>query len=353
MLGRNEVCSCGSGKKYKKCCMNKDMITEIVDRKVSTAKKQYADLYNKMYEYSRQDRFKEELELAKKEFCIVNDEEINAKFKRWFNTYYIQGHILKEKKVLTSLYYEENSNDIETNEFNVIKGLFESYLSVYKVIEKKDETVVLEDCITNQIVNIDDVKFLENFAIGEYMITRMVSILDTNILVDVTVKISEEIKNVIVKDINMLFNNHRDIYDTVSNFLVYNTHIVYKYMQQLLEPKIGQLILSKKDENQGQEVKANEEVAITSVEETEVENTCEVSKLLTSTIESEYLQNALDFWTEYKNNHEIKGSENGWAAAVEYHIKKINGSEETQTTISKKYATSSSTLGKRYKDLKA
>lgn len=23
-LGRNEICYCGSGKKYKKCCMNKD-----------------------------------------------------------------------------------------------------------------------------------------------------------------------------------------------------------------------------------------------------------------------------------------------------------------------------------------
>ena len=24
MLGRNEPCHCGSGKKYKKCCMDKD-----------------------------------------------------------------------------------------------------------------------------------------------------------------------------------------------------------------------------------------------------------------------------------------------------------------------------------------
>ncbi|MBQ3423559.1 MAG: SEC-C domain-containing protein, partial [Romboutsia sp.] len=23
MLGRNELCPCGSGKKYKKCCLNK------------------------------------------------------------------------------------------------------------------------------------------------------------------------------------------------------------------------------------------------------------------------------------------------------------------------------------------
>lgn len=27
-IGRNDVCMCGSGKKYKKCCMNKN--TELI-----------------------------------------------------------------------------------------------------------------------------------------------------------------------------------------------------------------------------------------------------------------------------------------------------------------------------------
>ena len=48
----------------------------------------------------------------------------------------------------------------------------------------------------------------------------------------------------------------------------------------------------------------------------------------------------------------VKGSENGWAAAVEYHIKKVAGENITQAQISKKYEISPSTLGKRYKDLK-
>ncbi|MDX5608590.1 SEC-C metal-binding domain-containing protein [Clostridioides difficile] len=28
MLGRNELCPCGSGKKYKKCCLNKAIVSE-------------------------------------------------------------------------------------------------------------------------------------------------------------------------------------------------------------------------------------------------------------------------------------------------------------------------------------
>ena len=30
LLGRNELCPCGSGKKYKRCCLNKDEKTDNV-----------------------------------------------------------------------------------------------------------------------------------------------------------------------------------------------------------------------------------------------------------------------------------------------------------------------------------
>ena len=62
MLGRNELCPCGSGKKYKRCCLNKDVVVDRAGRKVGTAQKQYSELYTRIYEYSRQDKFKEEYE---------------------------------------------------------------------------------------------------------------------------------------------------------------------------------------------------------------------------------------------------------------------------------------------------
>ena len=84
-----------------------------------------------------------------------------------------------------------------------------------------------------------------------------------------------------------------------------------------------------------------------------LEDECKVSAMLRINVEEEYLKSCIDFWNEFKNtNGEVKGSENGWAAAIEYHIKKVNGQTITQAQISKKYEISPSTLGKRYKDLK-
>ena len=54
-----------------------------------------------------------------------------------------------------------------------------------------------------------------------------------------------------------------------------------------------------------------------------------------------------------KAQGEVKGAENGWAAGVEYYVKKEAGQTITQAQIAKKYEISPSTLGKRYKDLKA
>ena len=44
MLGRNELCPCGSGKKYKRCCLNKDVVLERAERKVGATQKQYSEL---------------------------------------------------------------------------------------------------------------------------------------------------------------------------------------------------------------------------------------------------------------------------------------------------------------------
>ena len=61
----------------------------------------------------------------------------------------------------------------------------------------------------------------------------------------------------------------------------------------------------------------------------------------------------VNLWNKFKKtNTSIKGSENGWAAAVEYYIKKDAGETITQAQVSQKYEVSSRTLGKRYKALK-
>ncbi|MFR0018357.1 MAG: SEC-C metal-binding domain-containing protein [Paraclostridium sp.] len=346
MLGRNELCPCGSGKKYKKCCLNKDVVSERASRKIVLSQKQYSQLYSKLYEYSRQPKFKEEYKKAQEMFYILDDENVNVngKFESFFNTYFIQDHIMENKKVITVDFFEENKNSLTKPEVDILKSLFESYVSVYVIKEKLEDRILLKDAITGDEIYTEDINLLNGFNQGDCIIARIVEVGESHLLLDVTVSISDAVKDVIVNDINHFFSQYEDLYKDIKTFLIYHTHILYKYIQQLLDPNIAEYLKDQKD------VKAKKQEE---VKEMIDENECSVSALLKAQVESDILENCLEFWNEYKaKNSEIKGSENGWAAAVEYHIKKENGQTVTQSQISKKYDISPSTLGKRHKDLK-
>ncbi|WP_199533603.1 YecA family protein [Romboutsia maritimum] len=342
MLGRNELCPCGSGKKYKRCCLNKDVISERASRKVDLSQKQYSELYTKIYEYSRQEKFKEEYKKAQEMFYIVDNEEINKNFERFFNTYFMQDHIMENKKVMTVEFFEENKDALNTFEINILRSLFESYVSVYQVKEITPGNVLLKDCLTDKEVYTEDVNLLKSFKVGSSMIARVVEIEGISILIDITISISDAVKDVIVNDIMNLFNQYEDLYKDMNTFLIHHTHILYKYMQQLLDPSVAEYLKKQKEDK----IQKSNNVEIT-------EGDCKVTTMLKQNVDDEYVGASLEFWNEYKSVHgEVKGSENGWAAAIEYHIKKEAGQSITQAQISKKYEISPSTLGKRYKELK-
>ena len=344
MLGRNELCPCGSGKKYKKCCLNKDVVSERASRKIVLSQKQYSQLYSKLYEYSRQPKFKEEYKKAQEMFYILDDENLNGKFESFFNTYFIQDHIMENKKVMTVDFFEENKNKLNNLEVNILKSLFESYVSVYSVKEKLEDKILLKDALTGDEIYTEDINLLNGFNQGDCIIARIVEVGQSHLLLDVTVSISDAVKDIIVNDINHFFAQYQDLYKDMKTFLIYHTHILYKYIQQLLDPNIAEYLKNQKEVNDKKQDEVKDMLD---------ENECLVSALLKSQVESDMLEKCLEFWNEYKSkNSEIKGSENGWAAAVEYHVKKENGESVTQSQISKKYDISPSTLGKRHKDLK-
>ena len=66
-----------------------------------------------------------------------------------------------------------------------------------------------------------------------------------------------------------------------------------------------------------------------------------------------WIQQCIKAWKNFKKLHKsYTGSESGWAAAIEYDVKKGIDDSVTQEQIAKKYNVSARTLGKRYKELK-
>ena len=201
LLNRNDKCYCGSGKKYKNCCMEKDIEIERFARKVKIvedAQAKYAETYIKILNFSKEERFAEYRKSAEDIFYILNSESVKNKFGKFFNTYFISDCLLEGKSTLTQIYAAEN--EATDKELRIMNSLINSYVSIYTIEKKENDRAILKDCLLNEIVSVDDIKLLKDFSEGDSIIARIVEVNGLRILIDITVKIDEGSKEFMVND---------------------------------------------------------------------------------------------------------------------------------------------------------
>ena len=124
-------------------------------------------------------------------------------------------------------------------------------------------------------------------------------------------------------------------------------------MEQQIESKIENNLVAKM---MVQELPKEQKIEIKDTKQSECKDSqeqCKIYGILISKVENEYKQQCIKAWKNFKKLHKSHtGSESGWAAAIEYDVKKGIDDSVTQEQIAKKYNVSARTLGKRYKELK-
>lgn len=124
-------------------------------------------------------------------------------------------------------------------------------------------------------------------------------------------------------------------------------------MEQQIESKIENNLVAKM---MVQELPKEQKIEIKDTKQIECKDSqeqCKIYGILISKVENEYKQQCIKAWKNFKRLHKsYTGSESGWAAAIEYDVKKGIDDSVTQEQIAKKYNVSARTLGKRYKELK-
>ncbi len=343
MIGRNELCPCGSGKKYKKCCLQKNKLIEVTKNKKLYAKGLYENIEHKINEYARKEIFTKEMNRCKDEFYISND--INFKIDKLFNTYFIHDFITSNNNRLINLFIEENQFTLNKIQKNVLQGIVKSYIGLFSIEQVGITKSIIRDCFTHEDIIIEDIDLFNSFKSGENIIARVVNIQGITILVDYCIGLSDKNLHVIVDNIKSIYKEQGKGFKTIKEFLINNSNLIYQFTQQILLNDASYIV---KPLNINNEVKDRKE------KDSQKEDSIDICGILKDNIEEKYLQESMDLWKSFIDvRKSIKGSENGWAAAIEYYIKKDAGETITQVEISKKYEISPRTLGKRYKELRA
>lgn len=356
MLKRNDICHCGSGKKYKKCCMESDKLAyeskkreAIFDDKKERADKIYTESVLKLSSYledliNTDSDFSSKEEKVRGEFFDGMDSS-NVAANRFFASYFSYDCYIDEKN--TPAMYALKKGDFTAEQSNIIASCINSYPSLFEIVKVGSKEVIIKDIFTNIEYHTLDSKILGGFTVGDYLLGRPVRIGDIYILIDLTIRIQPETKTIIYNTLMDVYEQNKESIPNIEYFVYINTLFFYKYMLQLLQLSD---YADEKVEEMNDGVNGSNETESTDVN---MDEDTLVSLISSKVNEKEVLSEMIKVWDSISDSANYVGYENGWASALEYYCRKSNGENVTQNAIAKNYGVSSSTLAKRNKEIAA
>ncbi|WAW15313.1 SEC-C domain-containing protein [Peptostreptococcus equinus] len=355
MLNRNDLCHCGSGKKYKKCCMEKDKLNKVdeLNNKALQSKKNKIDkkysqtilkLSQSLENLIQSDEKFAKMEEDAREYLFNGVKIKNVAANRFFASYFSYDFYVDNYN--TPAIYAIKHGKFKEDEKRIVYSCVNSYPSLFEIAEIGEREVDIKDVITGKVYKTLDENILGDFKTGDYLLGRPVNIDGIYILIDLTIRIHEETKDIIYNAIMDAYEKNKENIADIEYFISINAVFFYKYMLQLLQ-------LS---DYQDEEMEKNiEEMGIdentVNVEHNESDDNKLVILLEENIKDKDTLNEIMKLWSRVNEDITVNNTEAGWASALEYNYKKSIGESVTQANIATKYGVSVSTLAKRNKEI--
>lgn len=179
-VGRNDPCPCGSGKKYKRCCLAKEefkarpslpttMVTEEEDR-----------LTKRLVSFAASSRFKREFAEALSFFFskpvseladVPHDDSDFTQFIEWF----IHDYQLAGGSTVIEEFARTQGTSIPPNEREILQGWLDPAISLFEVQESSPERaeIRIKDLFTGKEILIRDVSGSKQLVKWDLIATRV------------------------------------------------------------------------------------------------------------------------------------------------------------------------------------
>jgi HEAT repeat protein len=236
-VGRNDPCPCGSGKKYKRCCLSKDEAQEPT--KTSATPKEI-ELRDRLLSFSGKERYKKEFEKAYQLFWrrpfrepLVLDEKEEANFAS-FLEWFIHDFFLWNGATIVEEFYQEKKEKLFEEELSLLKDEMASYLSLYEVTSVTPEVGLrLKDLFTGEEMDILEVKGSLTAVKWDVIFARVIRMGAVNKLSGIVTLIPRRSKeNVLlsIKGVWEKFKSETDNHEW-SYFVKSNAHLVHHLIE--------------------------------------------------------------------------------------------------------------------------
>jgi uncharacterized protein len=212
-IGRNDPCPCGSGKKYKKCCMVKETaidLTEFRHNKIEES------LRGDILKFSTGVRFKDEiLEAFKKchgdkvdTSLLLNQDPLqNIRFLDWFINSYVHS---KENKRIIDMFADLRGRNLDEDHQKLLEEWKASSLGAFEVESTEDGVLKLTDVFGDNTWSIEDQSACDEVEPGEIIVGRITSSWGKKKLTGAPIPLPADKKQKFVDAINAEFEKYRE-----------------------------------------------------------------------------------------------------------------------------------------------
>ncbi len=176
-VNRNAPCPCGSGKKYKNCCMRRDQLSE--SRELSITPLEGA-LLSRLYEFAQSAGFDSDIVQA---FALYwggsydlggsaeMEEEERRRTLDWFIHDY---HTSQDRRYVLDLFIEKQAADLSPEAKEVLEAWRKSLMGMFRVLEPfGDGRLALYDCLRKESLEVRDVVLARAAKQGDLIVGRV------------------------------------------------------------------------------------------------------------------------------------------------------------------------------------
>ncbi len=236
--GRNDPCPCGSGKKYKKCCLSTAYVETGREESIRTRLVQdLLRFFKKRYQNSLGDalsmfwdEFNPEKHLDDRTIGLA---DIN--FWEWI----VHDYVIDEKndKTLIDLYMENNRN-LSLDEHRILTMMKNAVISLYEVQEVFPEKgLLLKDLILGGEFDVREKAATRSLRKWDIFAARLLNVDGVHIMSGSVYPYPIKQKERILDDLNGTFEDYRKDYpsDTLNEFLKRNSDVFNFYWYDLIQ----------------------------------------------------------------------------------------------------------------------
>ena len=198
-IGRNDPCPCGSGKKYKHCCLQREAAakSEVISRD-----RAMDAMMDKLLDFAREARFAPELEWAfdlfwNRSYTLDEADTLDPMQIMSFLDWYAHDYNTSiDGQRIVDIFLAERCSTLSEQELAALEAARDSLFSAFEVTDvEKWKTVTLLDVFQDSAYKLQYTSILEGIAPGQLLLGRLAAVGDSYRFSWITTLVPPEIED--------------------------------------------------------------------------------------------------------------------------------------------------------------